>query len=193
MTMRGRTRVRRLCTSVMKYFSIASVISKLAITPSFIGRIATMLPGVRPSIRLAAMPTANTCLESRCTATTDGSRNTTPFPATYTRVLAVPRSIARSLEKSPYSELSTNASASLARVRAVVVSAWCPPTITRNIVLDNANMRDDLAAWQESVVAKFAAFSRMNSRDRAQHSGGHVVPPVGEAYVAMDAKRPDLG
>src|SRR5215831_13497271 len=77
MTIRGRTRVRRLCTSVIKYFSIASVISKFAITPSFIGRIATILPGVRPSMRLAAMPTASTCLESRCTATTDGSRNNT--------------------------------------------------------------------------------------------------------------------
>ena len=36
------------------------MISKSAITPSFIGRIATMLPGVRPSISFAALPTART-------------------------------------------------------------------------------------------------------------------------------------
>ncbi len=43
---------------LMKYLSICSVIVKSAITPSFIGRIAVMLPGVRPSICLAARPTA---------------------------------------------------------------------------------------------------------------------------------------
>ena len=42
----------------MKYLSICSVIVKSAITPSFIGRMAVMLPGVRPSICLAARPTA---------------------------------------------------------------------------------------------------------------------------------------
>ena len=36
--------------------------SKSAMTPSFIGRIATMLPGVRPSISLASLPTARTFL-----------------------------------------------------------------------------------------------------------------------------------
>src|SRR2546430_13343404 len=44
----------------MKCRSMASVISKSAITPSFIGRIATMLPGVRPSILFASSPTART-------------------------------------------------------------------------------------------------------------------------------------
>jgi hypothetical protein len=33
---------------LMKYLSICSVIVKSAITPSFIGRMAVMLPGVRP-------------------------------------------------------------------------------------------------------------------------------------------------
>jgi hypothetical protein len=73
------------------------------------------------------------------------------------------------------------------------VSNLYPPTITRNRAVDNANMRQCPAGLAGSVVAKFPAFSRMNSRDRAQHSGGNEVPPVGEAYVAMDAKRPDLG
>ena len=57
--------------------------SKSAITPSFMGRMAVMLPGVRPSIFLASMPTASTfCwpLFSFCTATTDGSLTTIPFP-----------------------------------------------------------------------------------------------------------------
>ena len=48
------------CTFLMKYCSIFSVTSKSAITPSFMGRMAVMLPGVRPSIRLASAPTAAT-------------------------------------------------------------------------------------------------------------------------------------
>ena len=35
---------------------------KSAMTPSFIGLMATMLPGVRPSISLASLPTASTSL-----------------------------------------------------------------------------------------------------------------------------------
>ena len=55
MMIRGRTSVERLWARRMKCDSIFSVISKSAITPSFIGRIATMLPGVRPSISLASL------------------------------------------------------------------------------------------------------------------------------------------
>ena len=63
---------------------MASVTSKSAITPSFMGRMATMLPGVRPSISLASLPTANTRLPrlSLRTATTEGSRRTIPLPFT---------------------------------------------------------------------------------------------------------------
>src|SRR5512135_3692822 len=68
-------------------------------TPSFIGRIATMFPGVRPSISLAALPTASTLLVIRLTATIDGSRTTMPRPSAKTSVFAVPRSMARSFEK----------------------------------------------------------------------------------------------
>jgi hypothetical protein len=39
---------------------MASVTSKSAMTPSFKGRMAEMLPGVRPIIRLASFPTAST-------------------------------------------------------------------------------------------------------------------------------------
>jgi hypothetical protein len=73
-------------------------------TPSFIGRMATMLPGVRPSISFASLPTARTFFvpeAPRCTATTDGSLATMPLPFTNVRVVAVPRSIAKSLENSP--------------------------------------------------------------------------------------------
>jgi hypothetical protein len=59
------------------------VISKSAITPSFMGRMATMFPGVRPSISFASLPTASTLLPPRascCTATTDGSLETIPTP-----------------------------------------------------------------------------------------------------------------
>lgn len=52
-----------MCTFRMKCLSIASVISKSAITPSFIGRRAVIVPGVRPSICLASSPTAQTLRE----------------------------------------------------------------------------------------------------------------------------------
>src|SRR2546427_701686 len=68
-------------------------------TPSFIGRMATMLPGVRPSISLASAPTASTRLVTVLTATIDGSRTMIPLPRAKTSVFAVPRSTARSLEK----------------------------------------------------------------------------------------------
>src|SRR3954470_7651810 len=67
-------------------------------TPSFIGLIATMLPGVRPSISLASLPTASTRPLILLIATIDGSLTTMSLPRAYTQVLAVPRSIARSLE-----------------------------------------------------------------------------------------------
>ena len=42
----------------MKWRSICSVTSKSAITPSFSGRCAEMVAGVRPSMRSASLPTA---------------------------------------------------------------------------------------------------------------------------------------
>src|ERR1700704_5651986 len=67
-------------------------------TPSFIGLIATILPGVRPSMSLASFPTASTRPFTLLMATIDGSLTTMPLPRAYTQVFAVPRSIARSLE-----------------------------------------------------------------------------------------------
>ena len=68
-------------------------------TPSFIGRMATMFPGVRPSISFGSVPTASTRFGVVLTATMEGSRTMMPLPRANTRVFAVPRSIARSLEK----------------------------------------------------------------------------------------------
>src|SRR4026209_538449 len=85
----------------MNRFNICSAISKSAITPSFIGRTAMMLPGVRPNILFASVPTASTRSVFFSTATTEGSLSTIPFPCTYTRVEAVPRSMARSFENHP--------------------------------------------------------------------------------------------
>src|SRR5947209_12222569 len=76
-----------------------SVTLKSAITPSFMGLMATMLPGVLPSISFASLPTASTSPVVLLIATIEGSLTTMPFPLAYTRVLAVPRSIARSEEK----------------------------------------------------------------------------------------------
>src|SRR5579875_1496089 len=66
----------------MKWRSISSVTSKSAITPSFSGRMAEIVPGVRPSIRLASMPTAWTSPLRESTATTLGSDSTIPRPRT---------------------------------------------------------------------------------------------------------------
>ena len=77
--------------------------SKSAITPDFIGRIAMMLPGVLPSIRFASSPTARTRLEPACIATTEGSRRTTPRSFAYTSEFAVPRSMPMSVEKNDFS------------------------------------------------------------------------------------------
>src|SRR5215213_4045295 len=60
-----------------------------------------MLPGVRPSIRFAADPTATTLSVLVSIATTEGSESTIPCPLTNTSVFAVPRSIAMSRPNSP--------------------------------------------------------------------------------------------
>ena len=57
----------------MKCRSISSVTSKSAITPSFSGRMALIVPGVRPSMRLASIPTAWTSPVRESIATTLGS------------------------------------------------------------------------------------------------------------------------
>ena len=77
---------------------------KSAITPSFIGRIATILPGVRPSISLASLPTASISPVVLLMATIEGSLTTMPLPFAKTSVFAVPRSMARSEEKRLKSE-----------------------------------------------------------------------------------------
>ena len=64
----------------MKYFSIISVTSKSAITPSFMGFIATMSPGVRPNISFASRPTAKIRLLVLSIATIEGSFTTIPRP-----------------------------------------------------------------------------------------------------------------
>ena len=63
--------------------------------------MATMLPGVRPIIRLASMPTATIWPLFVFNATTEGSLSTIPRPRTYTSVLAVPRSTAMSRPRKP--------------------------------------------------------------------------------------------
>ncbi len=57
------------------------------------GRMTLMEPGVRPCMARASLPTATSALSRLCRATTDGSLTTMPCPLTYTRMLAVPRSM----------------------------------------------------------------------------------------------------
>src|SRR3990167_7694040 len=105
MMMRGLgLNIERGCTILMNCLSICSVTVKSAITPSFIGRIASMLPGTLPSMALASLPTAWMVFlpwgpPSWRIATTDGSFKTIPCPRATISVLAVPKSIARSVEK----------------------------------------------------------------------------------------------
>src|SRR5262249_2603739 len=110
-----------------------SVISKSAITPSRSGRIAVIEPGVRPTIRLASAPIARMRREprvSRWTATTEGSLQMIPSPFTYTSVLAVPRSIARSLENQPKTELRTTGYCPLPTRSGAAFFAAEPPRIS---------------------------------------------------------------
>ena len=59
MMMRGLKPKNLLSSTLrMNCFNICSVTLKSAITPSFMGRMAVMLPGVRPSICLADKPTS---------------------------------------------------------------------------------------------------------------------------------------
>ena len=51
-------------------------------TPCFIGRMTLMLPGVRPIMSRAAVPTATTVLSRVASATTAGSLMTMPSPLT---------------------------------------------------------------------------------------------------------------
>ncbi len=80
----GEAQEPRLCTLRMKCLIISSATSKSAITPSRMGRMAWIDPGVRPSMSLASSPTARTSFLPSLTAkaTTDGSLRTIPRPLT---------------------------------------------------------------------------------------------------------------
>src|SRR6476469_6099191 len=91
------------------------------------GLMATLLPGVRPSISLASLPTASTSPVFLLMATMEGSLTTMPLPRAYTSVLAVPRSMARSLEKILNSDLR------LCRR----VEEWNPLDDIRDLALSN--------------------------------------------------------
>ena len=73
-------------TTEVAVISLSGIVfSKSAMTPSFSGRMALMLPGVRPSIFFASAPTATTRRpprESGWTATTEGSFSRMPWPFT---------------------------------------------------------------------------------------------------------------
>src|SRR5581483_1223064 len=73
------------------------VMSKSVMAPLRNGRTAWMYPGVRPIICQASWPIASTSCVWMLRAMTVGSFRTMPWPLAYTRVLAVPRSMARSL------------------------------------------------------------------------------------------------
>ena len=67
---------------------ICSASSKLEMAPRWSGRTATTSAGRAAAIAHACRPTPRTSAVRPCRATTVGSSNTTPWPCTYTRVLA---------------------------------------------------------------------------------------------------------
>ena len=73
-----------LLTFFIKCLIISSATSKSAITPSAIGLIALIFPGVFPNIVLASSPTAKTWFLPLISviATTEGSLRRIPFPFT---------------------------------------------------------------------------------------------------------------
>ena len=95
-TMDGLTRRRPEMHLPTKWAIISRVMSKSAMTPSFMGRMAQMFWGVRPRYSLAAAPTASTLRLTASTATTEGSLMKMPCFLVYSSVLAVPRSMAMS-------------------------------------------------------------------------------------------------
>ncbi len=134
MTTRGRSQPLRLCAFRMKCVSIFSAASKSAITPSFIGLMAVMLPGVRPSISFASVPTASIRPLILLNATMDGSLTTMPRPRAKTQVLAVPRSMARSWEKRAEKERKHDDSAQASGCRPdrrTILSEMSNPVMTQ--------------------------------------------------------------
>src|SRR5207253_3766630 len=130
-------------------------------TPSFMGLIATMLPGVRPSISFASLPTASTRPFTLLMATIDGSLTTMPLPRAYTQVLAVPRSIARSLENRDNIERRLNKD-SLRRARRLVVGRGSVVVGHRSSVIGGSMDRGD----EEREVAHMCAAVRTLQRER---------------------------
>ena len=67
-------------TRSIKALSITSACLKSAITPFFKGMPTRILPGVRPNISLASLPTACTSPVMSSRATAEGSLTTMPLP-----------------------------------------------------------------------------------------------------------------
>src|SRR5215467_12823923 len=86
------------------------------------------LPGVRPNICLASLPTACTSPVRSSTATAEGSLITIPLSRAYTRVLTVPKSIAKS------SENKLNNGRRLSREIRVIQLKRIPPKVQQDQV-----------------------------------------------------------
>ena len=95
--MRVFVKSKCLTERLIKSRSISVVISKSAITPLLRGLTAIIEPGVLPIIFFATFPTARTRFDFTSTATTDGSSITISPLLLHISVLAVPKSIPRSL------------------------------------------------------------------------------------------------
>ena len=104
-TRRGRFHKPETCRPTSSRTKCAAA-EKSVMTPRSTGRTKASSCGTRPAKAAAFAPSATTSRVSRSTASTDGSRTTTPSPRTYTTVLAEPKSTAISVAPTPASQSS---------------------------------------------------------------------------------------
>src|SRR5213083_2310226 len=160
-------------------------------TPSFIGLIATMFPGVRPSMSLASLPTASTRPLTLLMATIDGSLTTMPLPRAYTQVLAVPRSIARSLENNDNIERRLTWKAPV-----VSCSSGCPLAGAVSVIGGSGGGLNTVLAGIFDCVHRFVGgghqligrgghIGQRGDADRRRQVD--VEPIVGEEFMGGDA------
>jgi len=104
----GRGRGTNVCwCALLRKYPIKSLVTSYSdITPSRNGRMAICDAGVLPTISFACKPIFSGWRVFLSITTQEGSLITIPLPRTLTKVLAVPRSIPISKEKSPNNQLS---------------------------------------------------------------------------------------
>src|SRR5438067_10799470 len=154
--------------------------------------MATMLPGVRPIIRLASTPTATIWPLFVLSATTDGSFSTIPRPRTYTRVFAVPRSTAMSRPRIASALLITDRtfrddSAGCVCSAAAAVPPWAGP---RRCAVHRPALRRLNKIREEDLDFPLGRFRRVRAVHDVLSSQQRMIPPDGARRGGQRVGRP---